>query len=94
MMAVQSVFGALLLMTAALWPRQGEPVLVAMPIAQDPAWLFGAENWQVGRLSEAWGVRLAWLHPATGNATISEIAPNFLSPVNVIVRARYGNGCQ
>lgn len=93
-MAFQSVLGALFLMAAALLPRQGEPVLIAMPIAQDPAWLFGAENWQVGRLSEVWGMRVAWLYPVTANAPVSEIASNSSSLVTLIVRARAASNCR
>ena len=93
LMALQSLLGALLLLVAALWPREGGPVLVIMPVNEEPAWLFAAESWQLGRLSEAWGVRFAWLHPARGNASVSEITSSLASFAHLVVRARANAGC-
>lgn len=52
-----------LLFMAALWPRSGHPVWLALPAGRDPGPAFTAEGWRIQRMAEGGGMRLLLAAP-------------------------------
>ena len=88
---LQSLAGALLLLAAALWPRAGEPVLLAIPPGVPPAVALGVEGWRVLRLSEAGPFALLTLSPEPGAAPLSTLLA--ASRALFALRAAPGGAC-
>lgn len=90
-MLLQSLVGALLLLAAALWPRPGEPVLLAVPPGATPAAAFGVEGWRVLRLSEAGPFALVALSPEPGAPPLAALLT--ASGAMFALRATPGGAC-
>jgi hypothetical protein len=88
---LQSAAGALLLLAAALWPRSGEPVLLAVPKAAVAAAAFGVEGWRVLRVSEAGPFALVALSPGAGAPPLSALIA--ASGALFALRATPGGAC-
>jgi hypothetical protein len=69
---LQTLAGTLLLLAAALWPRPGEPVLLALPQGAAPL-AFAVEGWRVLRLSAASPFALVALSPESGAPPVSAL---------------------
>ncbi|MCS6933098.1 MAG: hypothetical protein NZM27_12920 [Acetobacteraceae bacterium] len=88
---LQSLAGALLLVVAALWPRAGEPVLLALPPGVPAAAAFGLEGWRVLRVTEAGAVALVALAPEGGASSPGALLA--ASGAMLALRAGAAGGC-
>lgn len=88
---LQSAVGALLLLAAALWPRPGEPVLLAVPQQALASAVSGVEGWRVLRLSEAGPFALVALSPEAGAPPLSALIA--ASGALFALRAMPGGAC-